>query len=52
MIHRIHADSETSAGIKDKRRANEDKLLFKKVWPHSFASVINLLYKISYKSNK
>ena len=52
LIHRIYSDSETSKGIEDNRRQNEDKRIFKKLWPNLIANLILKLYSLSYKSNK
>ena len=52
MTHRIHSDSETSKGLEDNRRQNEDIKIFKKLWKNStIANIIAKLYSLSYKSN-
>lgn len=52
LTHRIHAASETSRGIADKRRGNEDFLLFRKMWPMPIAVVLSQLYALSYRGNE
>lgn len=52
LTHRIHAGSETSTGIADNRRANEDLLLFEKLWPKPLAGLLARVYALSYSGNK
>jgi glycosyltransferase involved in cell wall biosynthesis len=52
MRHRIHADSETSKGLYDKRRHREDLQMFYASWPAPVARLLSLLYSLSYRSNK
>ncbi len=51
-LHRIHSDSETSKGIYENRRREEDLRIFKKIWPKPIARVISQLYTLSYSSNQ
>lgn len=52
MLHRIHPYSQTTKTIKNKKRIQEEKLLFEKFWPKPIANIIAKLYKLSYLSNK
>jgi hypothetical protein len=51
LVHRIHAESETSSGIGDRRRAIEDLRLFEAIWPKPIARAIARLYELSYHGN-
>jgi hypothetical protein len=51
LVHRIHAESETTSGIGDRRRANEDLRLFQTIWPKPVARAIARLYELSYHGN-
>ena len=52
MSHRIHSESETSKGLEDNRRRDEDIKIFKKLWKNkTIATMIAKLYSLSYKSN-
>lgn len=51
MGHRIHESSETSAAISDGRRANEDYMLLKQLWPDFMAKKIVDSYDVAYRSN-
>lgn len=51
FLHRVHDLSETSTGLKDNRRQNEDKAMFDRLWPKVFSRVISFIYALSYKSN-
>ena len=51
LVHRIHAESETSSGIGDRRRATEDLRLFETIWPKPVARGIAKLYELSYHGN-
>lgn len=51
LVHRIHAESETSSGIGDRRRAVEDLRLFETIWPKPVARGIARLYELSYHGN-
>jgi glycosyltransferase involved in cell wall biosynthesis len=52
MSHRIHPEAETSKGIKDNRRKNEDKILFTKLWGKTLGPVVSKIYSLSYLLNK
>jgi len=49
--HRIHQESETSAGIKHGYRKAEDQEMFRRFWPTPIADVLSRLYAKSYSSN-
>ena len=51
MLHRIHPESETTKGISDNRRYNEDLRMFSRIWPAFFVKFIAKIYKLSYGSN-
>ena len=52
MGHRVHAESETTKTISEKRRTKEDLEIFKRFWPEWFAKKINKFYSKSEDSNK
>lgn len=52
MKHRIHSQSETTAGLKDNKRQMEDFIMFQKFWPKPIAKLLVKLYAGSYKSNE
>lgn len=52
MCHRIHAESVTTAIIKEKAREKENYKMYRKFWPKSIALLINKFYTISEKSNQ
>jgi glycosyltransferase involved in cell wall biosynthesis len=52
MQHRIHAQSETSAAIGERRRQTEDLRLFRKMWPLPLAAIISYAYRISHRNNR
>jgi len=52
MQHRIHSDSETTAGLKGNIRQEEDMRMFREFWPAFFAKFLVKLYAGGYKSNK
>jgi glycosyltransferase involved in cell wall biosynthesis len=52
MSHRIHSGAETSKGIKDNRRKNEDRILFTKLWGKTLGSMVSKIYSLSYLLNK
>ncbi len=49
--HRLHAESETTAGIGDRRRAQEDHRMFARIWPAPVARIIGSVYELGYKGN-
>lgn len=52
MLHRVHSDSETSAGILGGVRASEDRTLLRMLWPRPIAELIASSYGIAYRSNR
>lgn len=50
MLHRIHAGSETSAGVRVGVRAAEDRMMFELMWPAPVARVLARLYALSYEA--
>lgn len=50
-LHRIHEGSETSSGIRENRRAEEDLRIFRRLWPAPVARLLAKAYSLSYKSN-
>lgn len=52
MLHRVHADSETSAVLQDNVRIQEDYEMFCKFWPKWIAKIITKFYAKSEKSNQ
>jgi hypothetical protein len=52
MEHRVHAGSETTAGIVGGQRAREDRALLRMLWPRPVADAIAATYGIAYRSNQ
>lgn len=52
MSHRVHADSETSAGLMTGQRVAEDCLVLRGLWPEFIARLIARTYGIAYRSNR
>lgn len=52
MLHRVHADSETSAAIDAGDRLAEDETLLKTLWPDVIARAIVASYRFAYQSNR
>ncbi len=48
MGHRLHRDAETSRGKRDGRRMDEDRKMFRRIWPLPVADVLATLYRIGY----
>lgn len=48
MVHRIHAASETSAGIRGGVRGSEDLMMFESLWPPPVARLLARAYALSY----
>ncbi len=51
MHHRIHAKSETSGGIIEGYRRDEDLAILSRLWPRPIALLIASTYKVAYRSN-
>ncbi len=51
MQHRIHAGSETTRGLQNHLRQDEDLICFKKIWPNFLVKFFYSLYSISYRTN-
>lgn len=52
VVRRIHAHSETSAAIADRRRRDEDRAMFARLWPGPIAALFAALYQASYFANR
>ena len=52
VTHRIHESSETTNGLAENRRQQEDIKIFKELWPKPIASLLSKIYSLSYKNNK
>ena len=52
MVHRIHAASETSAGIREGARGREDLMVFESLWPPPIARLLARGYALSYETGK
>ena len=52
MLHRIHAGSETSDGIRAGVRAREDLMMFRAQWPAPIARVLARAYAMSYATGE
>lgn len=51
MLHRIHQESETTAGLYNNSRQEEDARIFRRIWPSPLAKIITYCYSKSYISN-
>ena len=51
LLHRIHNGSETSSGIMNNTRYEEDLKIFSQIWGSNIGNFISSFYKLSYKSN-
>lgn len=49
LLHRIHAGSETSAGVREGVRACEDLMMFESLWPKPMARLLARAYALSYR---
>ncbi|TDK29992.1 glycosyltransferase family 2 protein [Luteimonas terrae] len=49
MLHRIHGESETTAGVRDGVRAREDAEMFASLWPAPVARLLARAYATSYE---
>lgn len=52
LHHRIHSESETSAGVRGGDRAREDHAMFAALWPRPIAAVLARAYALSYEAGK
>jgi glycosyltransferase involved in cell wall biosynthesis len=52
LLHRIHPDCESTAGMKDGRRHEEDRRMFALFWPEWAARVLSRAYSASYQPYK
>ena len=52
VVHRIHDDSETTAALAERRRQDEDRRIFDRIWPRPVAALLARLYARSYASNR
>lgn len=48
MLHRIHATSETTRGVRAGARAREDLMMFQSMWPAPVARLLARAYALSY----
>ena len=52
VYHRIHASSETTAGLKENRRQFEDQSVLQQIWGRRLGRVLARIYSCSYRSNQ
>lgn len=52
MLHRIHAGSETSDGVRAGVRAREDRAMFERLWPTPIARMLARLYAVGYEAGE
>ena len=52
MLHRIHAASETSEGVRGGARASEDRMMFESLWPKPIAALLARVYAASYEAGQ
>ena len=52
MLHRIHAGSETSGGVRAGVRAREDIAMFERFWPAPIARLLARLYAVGYEAGE
>ena len=52
MQHRISSECETSTGLNENRRQNEDKIIFQRLWPKYIASTLAKFYEFCYANSK
>lgn len=52
VSHRIHTASETSRGIAEDRRQQEDRKMFERFWPAIIAKPLSGIYGFSYRNNR
>lgn len=51
VSHRIYPESETSQGLAENRRQQDDLEMFQKIWPRNIALILSKIYSLSYKNN-
>jgi hypothetical protein len=52
VVHRIHEGSETTAALSERRRQDEDRRIFDRLWPRPVAACLARLYARSYATNR
>ena len=52
VAHRVHAGTETTASIADRRRYNEDLQMLRRFWSPGTAQLILSAYQLSYRGNQ
>lgn len=52
VAHRIHADSQTTVGLRNNTRKMEDEMILRRIWPAPIARLLSHAYALSYKSNE
>lgn len=52
VVHRVHDQSETTRGIADTRRLQEDRAMFGRYWSPVMAQLISRIYRASYAANR
>lgn len=51
MLHRIHTHSETTRGLAENLRQQEDLRMFEMFWPYWLARLLSFFYGLSYHAN-
>ena len=51
MQHRISSECETSTGLSENRRQNEDRIIFERLWPKHIASILTKFYEFCYDNS-
>ena len=52
MQHRISSECETSTGLKENRRQDEDRMIFERLWPKYIASILTKFYEFCYDNSQ
>lgn len=52
VLHRIHAGSETTGGVRSGIRAAEDLAMFRQMWSRRVANMMARLYSLSYEQGR
>lgn len=52
VTRRIHPASETTSLIADRRRVDEDRAMFRRLWPAPVAESIAAVYRLGYRANR